>query len=132
MTDETIRGTLSRTLDALADVQRRCVLYYLREHETASVDTLADVVTGWVHASTDGIVSADQHRRMQLELYHLHLPHLRSAGLLEYDAGAGQVELADYPPIVDDLLDLALAIEADSVETSGRTLPWPGDDAGRE
>lgn len=68
----------------LADERRRTVLTVLREHDTpVSESQLARLVAAReAVASPSAITSADR-ERVQISLYHVHLPHLEAADLVE-------------------------------------------------
>ena len=99
-------------LEALANYYRRFLLYYLREHGSATRTELTDVLAGWL-ASVRG-VDADRlaHEQTQIALQHVHLPKLLDCGLVEYDADTGVVSLGAYPSWVDECLDLTFRVEA--------------------
>lgn len=107
------RGHTSRLFTVLSHRYRRIVLYYLREHETASVDDLADLVTGSVEsgAGPDAAVDRDT---VRLELHHVHLPSLDSSSLVSYDQRSGQVALADVTESAAEVIDAAR--EADTTD----------------
>ncbi|WP_132059568.1 DUF7344 domain-containing protein [Halorussus amylolyticus] len=98
---------------ALADVERRHALYYLRVEETTTLGELATVVTGWLRAREDGASAAtpEDRRRTIVGLHHTHLPMLADAGFVRYDPDSGEVALADIPDFLDTALDRALAVE---------------------
>ncbi|WP_135363947.1 DUF7344 domain-containing protein [Halosimplex halophilum] len=106
-------GNTSRLFGALADRDRRIVLYYLREHESASVGTLADLVTGWAEAGPgpDRPVARED---VRVALHHVHLPALDAAGLVEYDSDEGRVTLVPLSAGGEAAVDAALA--ADTTE----------------
>lgn len=110
----------SRLFDALSHRDRRIVLYYLREHETATVDGLVDLVAGWVEAGPGPNEPVDR-TSVRAGLHHVHLPTLDSAGLVEYDADTGSVALVECPPGTDEIVDAAF--EAD---TTGARLDVDG------
>jgi len=107
-------GETSRLLGALSERDRRIVVYYLREHGSASVGTLADLVTGWGEAGPGPNESVD-HEDVRVGLHHVHLPALDAAGVAEYDPSAGQVTFAGLPAAGERILDAAL--NADTSET---------------
>lgn len=124
-------GDVSRLFEALARRDRRVVLYYLREHESASLDVLADLVTGWVEAGP-GPDRAVDHVEVRTALHHVHLPVLDTAGLVEYDPDGGRVVVADLSAGEEATLDAAL--RADTTEATvdlGGLLAVSGD-AGAE
>ncbi|WP_436926549.1 DUF7344 domain-containing protein [Halosimplex amylolyticum] len=138
----------SRLFGALSHRYRRIVLYYLREHETATLDVLVDLVTGWVQAGPGPDESVD-HAEVRAQLHHVHLPTLDSAALVEYDPDAGTVSRCEYSAAAGEILDAAL--ESDTTGTRldvrgvlaaaeeqtrprapGEAACGPEDDAGRD
>ena len=109
------RDSLSECFVALAHPYRRVVLYYLREHEGASLDALAACVTGWA-ASGPGTGQTADAETVRTELHHVHLPTLVDAGLLTYDDEALSARLDALSPTADRLLSVAL--DADTGERS--------------
>ncbi|QLH77394.1 transcriptional regulator [Halosimplex rubrum] len=104
-------GDASRLFGALADRNRRVVLYYLREHESASLETFADLVTGWTEAGP-GPDRSVAHDDVRIGLHHVHLPALDAAGLLEYDPDGGRVALAELSAAEAAVLDAAMRADA--------------------
>lgn len=120
----TANDKLSRLLRALSHPHRRCVLYYLREHERATLETLADCVAGWMEAGPGRAAGvATDHEAVRTQLHHSHLPMLADAGVLRYDAGDRQVRLCDLPTMVEVLISTALTFE--DVDESGERLATP-------
>lgn len=85
---------LFRTLE---NRDRRYALYFLLEHETVSLTELADVVTGWTHARTQGAVCKRVYDQVLLELRIRHLPVMVDAELVEFDREDERVSLASVP-----------------------------------
>jgi hypothetical protein len=106
---------VSRCLGALAHPYRRVVLYYLREHERASLDALAACVAGWT-ASGPGTKPAADAETVRTALHHVHLPKLADVGLLTYDAETRRATLEPLSPTADRFLSAAL--DADTGEES--------------
>ncbi|WP_255195472.1 DUF7344 domain-containing protein [Halorarius litoreus] len=105
-------GSLDGAFRLLADETRRHLLYLLREHGRFRVDDLTDVLTGWLALQRDdGRATPTDHTRVQLELYHVHVPMLVDAGLLEYDESGDSLTIRSLPVAVDRLLDEALGLE---------------------
>lgn len=98
---------------ALADRERRAVVYFLHEHGTATVAELADVVTGWVHGAR-GVATSDDRERVRVALHHVHLPRLAAAGLVTYDADGQRVELATLTAAEEALVAWAADVDADT------------------
>ncbi|WP_134669821.1 DUF7344 domain-containing protein [Halorussus marinus] len=108
--------------DAIADARRRYALYYLRERESATLDELATVVTGWLAARNDpdGAGSRADRDRTRIDLHHVQLPTLASAGVISYDDQTGGVELESLPAFLDGVLDQSLADERAAAERERR------------
>lgn len=100
--------------EALSHRYRRVALYYLREHESASVATLAELVTGWVESGPDPPDPVD-HDRVLADLHHRHLPVLAEAGLVDYDREERAVRLAEPSATAAHLIEIAF--EADTSGT---------------
>lgn len=94
---------------ALADRARRRVLAYLLDERESTVDKLAAVLVGWDAVDRESTTTADERSDWGIRLYHLHLPLLADVGLVDFDADAGTVELADLDPAVRDLIARSVA-----------------------
>lgn len=73
--------------EALSDERRRFVLTYVSEHGPTSLYELSDSLTEEVDSTADT-------RSVTTELYHVHLPKLETAGLIDYDPVSHTVEPA--------------------------------------
>lgn len=89
-----------------ANYRRRYVLHYLREEGRASIGGIARQLAAWERASRSEMVSGELIDRIELELFHTHLPRLREVNLVEYDQRTSVVVYRDPPEIVRALLDL--------------------------
>lgn len=88
-------------LATLANDRRRAALSVLDALEGAtSVTKLAERVAAREDDTDPGSVSATERRRIEISLYHAHLPAMEGAGLLEYDPDDGEVALDDHPLLV--------------------------------
>jgi hypothetical protein len=96
---------------ALVDRTRRYSLYLLLDRRSMSTSELADVLTGWLHAAGYGLADSDDRERLRAELYHVHLPTLVDAELVECDERFTVVELAPLRGPVVDLLEWSRAYE---------------------
>lgn len=67
---------------ALRNRHRRYTLYFLDEHDCASVDELADVLAGW-EALESGVTTREDRTDFHAALVHRHLPLLEAAGLID-------------------------------------------------
>lgn len=98
--------SLDDVFDVFANYRRRYVLHYLREEERASLGAIARQIAAWECAYRSEGVSGELADRIEIELFHTHLPRLREADLVEYDRRASLVVYRDPPDIVRSLLDL--------------------------
>lgn len=84
---------LADLVDVFRHPIRRYVVSYLLDRETAGLDELADVVTGWTTARDDGVASSTERDRLRIQLYHVHLPSLAAVDVLEFDSEERTVRL---------------------------------------
>lgn len=118
--EDQFEGGLDPAFSLLADEHRRHLLYLLREHGSATLDDLADVLTAWLAVRHgDGVATPEDRQQIYMRLYHAHVPKLASAGVVEFDEDSGTVTLDRLPPMVDHLLDEALELEP---ETTAETI----------
>lgn len=91
---------IDEILSLLADRHRRRGLCVLRNGggRAMTLDTLASEI-----ASADD-VTADR-ATVETSLYHVHLPKLADAGVVEFDARSGDVRYRSVP-LVEDVLTL--------------------------
>lgn len=107
------RGTDPATQDALfevlADEERRTAIEYLAtETGAVSVDDLADVVA----AKSDADEGPSQRQEQtKTEFYHVHIPEMEAAGLLDYDEDEQLVEPTER-------VDIARRLIVQAAETS--------------
>lgn len=97
---------IDAVLDALADRQRRFLLYYVRQRGEVDVDDLATALTGWqALRGAEGAAAPGDHRRIRATLHHRDLPKLADVGVLKVDRGEGTVTYRGTST-VDEVLDL--------------------------
>lgn len=103
--------SIKAILEMLANERRRCIIYYLREHESAVVDTLIDHVR--THERGGKPVSPDPSRRerLRVELLHTHLPKLENAGVIEFERTGEYVEYAATSETFELFVQLAESAE---------------------
>lgn len=104
-TPQTGQITLDELHSSLASERRRLVLSYLVTHSEValSIDDLVDVVVG---CETPHVGPQSQRSRIEIDLYHVHLPKLADAGVIDYDPVA---ETAQY--VGSEQLDSLLTAE---------------------
>ncbi|WP_232687081.1 helix-turn-helix domain-containing protein [Halobacterium zhouii] len=82
--------------DALADPHRRVVLSHLDEHDgPLPMERVADRLAQWESDEQADESLDEQSREFYLALYHVHVPKLVDAGLVERDEDAGTISLVD-------------------------------------
>lgn len=111
--------------DALSDSNRRYLLYYLRDRETAALGELATVVAGWEQASESDpeVVTAADRNRVLASLHHADIPRLEDAGFVRYDLDAKTVAFEPRSQIMDHILDELLVYERRSNRETGTDSP---------
>ncbi|AEH37450.1 DUF7344 domain-containing protein [Halopiger xanaduensis] len=102
------QARIDELLAALADVRRRYVLYYLRNEHQASLTETARQVAAWDCDRSPSAVRDETLEGVEIELYHVHLPMLEEADVLEYDERSEQLVFRDPPSLVECCLDQCL------------------------
>lgn len=92
-------------LSALADTDRRYILYYLREEGRASLTSVAQQVGAWKQECPPAEVKDEVVNDLEIRLYHTHLPRLEDMCLIEYDDRSKQMVFRDSPELVELCLD---------------------------
>ncbi|WP_246999262.1 DUF7344 domain-containing protein [Halosolutus gelatinilyticus] len=87
---------------AFAAARRRDTLSYLAQKPAAiHLGDLAEYI-----AVAEGEPSYDWYQRILVDLHHRHLPHLRDAGLVHYEADSELVDLAVDRDVIAPYLEL--------------------------
>lgn len=102
---------VTRVFEALADRRRRCVLYYLREHDRATVDDIVIYLIAQERDVPVEAVSADDAEPMKTTLVHTHLPKLEDLSLVDYDRRSETACYTRSPGFFDRILELSATIE---------------------
>ncbi|WP_435153056.1 DUF7344 domain-containing protein [Haladaptatus sp. DFWS20] len=98
-------------LEILANERRRCIIYYLREHESAVVDTLIDHVRAHEWGGSPVSPDPSQRERLRVELLHAHLPKLENAGVVEFERTGEYVEYVTASETFELFVQLAESAE---------------------
>jgi hypothetical protein len=115
MAPETTNPSRQEVFDAVKNLRRRYVLYYLqRRGESVELGTLAEQVAAWENDATVSEVSPSQRKSVYSALHQTHLPRLEAAGVLRYDADRSIVRSSDTAAG----LDMQLASDPPT------SLPW--------
>ncbi|NUB91959.1 hypothetical protein HTZ84_07810 [Haloterrigena sp. SYSU A558-1] len=101
MTDQ----TLDRVFSTLGDSRRRLVCRHLAraDEHVVSVGELSAFVAD-ARTERSSATSDDRRSRIATRLYHVHLPALDDAGIVDYDAKNESVAVDSAFPIAVDLL----------------------------
>lgn len=103
--DDDRQARIDELLGALADARRRYVLYYLRDERQASLTETARQVAAWDCDRPLSAVRDETLEDVEIQLYHVHLPVLEEADILEYDERSEQLVFRDPPSLVESCLD---------------------------
>jgi len=85
---------------SLANKRRRYILTFLRESE-AEVTRLDDLVDYVVQQETHS--PSPDRETIRIDLYHVHLPLLADAGVIDFDARSEMVQYNGHERIEDEL-----------------------------
>lgn len=108
-TDARACGTLpaATVFSLLADAQRRYTMHYLAGKVGAvAIGDVAEQI-----ALREGDLSRDRFERIVTGLYHVHLPKLRDAGVVDFDLDVETVERLPAADRLTPYLELALRDE---------------------
>lgn len=86
---------------------RRAVLFHLRQHGTATIEELTEIVAT-LDTPEDREPTEEEVRDARIALHHRELPKLEQLGLVTVDSEAGLVEVEALPADVAEWLDLAV------------------------
>jgi DNA-binding transcriptional ArsR family regulator len=92
-------------LGSLSNTQRRRVMLYLQEEDSASKSEIVHHLITWKYDSHPDEVSDKAVKRVRIDLHHKHLPKLEDAGLIEYDRRSEMVLVRDLPELAELCLD---------------------------
>lgn len=95
---------------ALGAQRRRRSLAYVLTNEHCSVDELVDVLAGWETVGTE-MVPDNCFDLLKVELYHVHLPILEEAGLIEYDEETGKISIEPLADPVKEFIHKSVEAE---------------------
>ena len=115
MASETTPPSRDEVFDAVKNLRRRYVLYYLQRHSgPVKLGELAEQVAAWENDTTVAGVSPSERKSVYSALHQTHLPKLQAAGVLQYDPERSLVATTD------DAAEMDLKLASDP-QTS---LPW--------
>lgn len=90
--------SLDTVFDLLSDQRRRYVLYHLVNagDDVVDYEDLAEQVAVW---EAEGDPSEDHVDRVAANLYHIHLPKLTDANVIDFDQRSGDVRFWGQPTV---------------------------------
>lgn len=95
--------------DVLSNARRRRVLIHLFEaDEPATLAGLSRSVAAWENGVGEDVITSRQRKRVYTALRQSHLPKMDRAGVIDYDADRGSVELTDEAAGLRTYLDLTV------------------------
>lgn len=115
MASENTPPSRDEVFDAVKNLRRRYVLYYLQRHAgPVELGELAEQVAAWENDTTVRNVSPSERKSVYSALHQTHLPKLQSAGVLQYDPERSLITSTDDAA----RMDLQLASDPQT------SLPW--------
>lgn len=102
---------LDDILNALANQDRRFILYYLQAKNEVDVEELARQVAAWKSKKSPADVTDDERQQVLMEFHHNHLEKLRDAECIEYDERSGAVRYQDPPRLLEAIIRLLEPLE---------------------
>jgi hypothetical protein len=115
MATERTHPSREEVFDAVKNLRRRYVLYYLQRYGgPVELGEIADQVAAWENDTTVQEVSARQRKSVYSALHQTHLPKLEAAGVLRYDSDRSMIEPTERAA----RLDLKLASDPQT------SIPW--------
>lgn len=100
------KTTVNGILQSLSHPTRRFILYYLQDHEIATVEELAQQIVGHEENISPEMVADSDQDRIASQLAHNHLPNLAGATFIEYDQRSQTVRYREPPALLDTILRL--------------------------
>ena len=115
MATETTHPSREEVFDAVKNLRRRYVLYYLQRYGgPIDLGELAEQVAAWENDTTVSNVSPGERKSVYSALHQTHLPKLESAGVLRYDPDRSLVRATERT----ERLELQLASDPQT------SVPW--------
>lgn len=112
-------ATLDDAFLTLRNRDRRYVCYFLLEHDRAALSEVADAVTGWIHASDDGIVEPQCRDQRAIQLRQTHVPKLVDAAVIDHDEETDTLSIDSCSEPIREFVLRACATETGSTRAAG-------------
>ena len=102
MATKSTRTSREEVFDAVKNLRRRYVLYYLQRYGgPVELGELAEQVAAWENDATVSEVSPGQRKSVYSALHQTHLPKLEAAGVLRYDPNRSLVRSTEEAAKLD-------------------------------
>ncbi|WP_435179757.1 DUF7344 domain-containing protein [Halorussus sp. AFM4] len=102
MATESTHASREEVFDAVKNLRRRYVLYYLQRYGgPVELGELAEQIAAWENDATVSEVSPGQRKSVYSALHQTHLPKLEAAGVLRYDPDRSLVKSTEEAAKLD-------------------------------
>jgi DNA-binding transcriptional ArsR family regulator len=119
--------SIDALFDTLANQYRRSILCALNTHmQPMTQSDLLDVLAGLKYGTTADEIAPIDADQLSASLYHLHLPRLQDAGLIEYDRESETVTLTEpadrFSRFLVEFIDIELSRtqETETIESQDK------------
>jgi hypothetical protein len=98
--------------ETLASRPRRRILAYLLEESESTLEELVQILAGWRASESSTMVTPAKHERIEIELYHQHLPYLHEHGFIEFDHESNTIDVQELADDIHGLIRRSIEAEA--------------------
>ena len=106
---ERVEALSDDAFDVLSNARRRRVLIHLFDtDEPATLGGLSRSIVAWENDISERDVTSQQRKRVYTALRQNHLPKMNRAGVIDYDADRGSIELTDEATRLRTYLDVPI------------------------
>jgi hypothetical protein len=98
--------------ETLASQPRRRILAFLLEESESTLEELVQILAGWRASESSTMVTPEKHDRIEIELYHQHLPFLHERGFIEFDHESNTIEGQELADDIRVLIRRSIEAEA--------------------
>ncbi|KTG10865.1 hypothetical protein AUR64_06675 [Haloprofundus marisrubri] len=110
--EDTEAFPLDAVFQVLNDPRRRYVLYHIEScRYPATLSEVAEQVAAWEYKRDPERIPNEAVEQVRADLHHSHLPKLSDAGIVEYDADANVVTMAECTRPLDEFVEFTRQYE---------------------
>lgn len=95
---------IERICEAMSHPTRRALLRLLRTVETTTARAAADDLVEARERESDEVARPETPERVEIMLYHVHLPKMADAGVIDYAPEAGTIRTNDTTDVIHEVL----------------------------